>query len=641
MKKISVILLIVLVILCCVAAACAEGETKKGQTRISMTFFGTGNNPPAVALGDKLLLTIRIENISGEEFDSPMYLFDPAHEAVPDFPNVQLKAGESVEWSGNWTVTEEEIRTKKLTYRIQYRYLNENGESVRFAKNFSKKLTLKEEASPEPTPEVTPEPTPRPEDRPEVFLYSVTRPNPGNGTVSVACIDKAGDLWFVNEADVKYPFREKDILQLLQERRGMELKTNLIKGVLRDVSRDEEWFRGLAVMAELVPKAEGTPVKTGVDVDQEAVYALRTDADGNPEPVLLGMSGSYVFENKDPNAQALYLFMWNTRSAFPYGFAAEGLAPHGFETVSVREFFSLQNVDAETAVLTAALTDCEEGLIEAHLTDKDREKVLALLDRGIVIGKENPWMVTGGTTCYYFHNAQGEYLGCIETYADDSLAVGRDGMYRLSLLPRSTETLTEEEQKLLHLKINGIDYEIGRSTPRDLIRNGWPCGIEYDGTFSFQDPEMYSTIYVMTENGGLDEPIKSISCQFVPTVPIEYCGFDGEVDPEDLNDMDTAWFIRYRTDHPDEEQADIQSILDHWNDEDDEDEDDGWGGYWDPMRAWIETLGKADEDMDNGIKVDVLLSDGHTLGIYTAASPVCLSLGDEQYIRLGPETEDW
>lgn len=648
MKKMLIVLLLALLILCCAGVTCAEGEPRKGETKVSMTFFGTGNNPPAVQAGDKLLLTIRIENTSGEEFDSPMYLFDPAHEAVPDFPNVRLKAGESVEWSGNWTVTEEQIRTKKLTYRIQYRYLDENGESKRIAKNFTKKLTLKGEASSEPapeaTPEPTPEPTPRPEDRPQVFLYSVTRPNPGNGTISVACIDKAGDLWFAEKADVEYPFREKEILQLLRERRGMVLKTNLIAGILRDVSRDKEWFRGLAVMAEIVPKADGTPVKTGVDVDQEAVYALRTDTDGNPESVLLGVSGSYVFENKDPNAQALYLFMWHTRSAYPYGFAAEGLAPHGFETVSVREFFGLQHVDAETAVITAALTDCEEGPIEAQLTEKDREKVLALLDRGIVIGKENPWVVTGGTMCYYFHNAQGEYLGCIETYSEDSLAVSNDGMYRLSLLPRSTENLTEEEQKLLHLKINGIDYEIGRSTPRDLIRNGWPCAIEYDGTFSFQDPEMYSTIYVNTENDGLDEPIKSISCQFAPTVPIEYGGFDGEVDPEDPNDKDTAWFIEgyegYRNNHPDEELEDIRYVLEHWNEEED-DEDDGWGGYWDPMQLWIETLGEVDEDSDNGTDVDVFLSDGHTLRIFTAASPVCLSLGDEQYIRLGPEADDW
>ena len=71
---------------------------------------------------------------------------------------------------------------------------------------------------------------------------------------------------------------------------------------------------------------------------------------------------------------------------------------------------------------------------------------------------------------------------------------------------------------------------------------------------------------------------------------------------------------------------------------DDEDER-GDGLYWDAMKEWILTLGERDEDSDNGTTVRLTLSDGHTLSLFTAESPVSLSLGDRHYIRLGPDED--
>ena len=636
MKKTLTALMLVLLIFSA-AATCAEGEAQNGRISVSMLIDGLKYAIPTRKTGDTIEVTIRIENASGEDFASEMYLFDPEKQPVGDFPQRILKAGESVEWSGKWMLTEKQAESGKLTYRIQYLYTDENGETAKSIKNLTKKIAVKTaEATPEP--DVTPEPTPIPEERPQVFLYSVRRPNPGNGSIGVICIDEAGDLWSVEKADVKYPFREEDILQLLRERRGMKLETNLI-GSGTDAGTNREKIRSLADMAKVVPQADGSPAKTGVDIGEDAVYALRTDREDNQETVLLGMSGSWVFENRDPNAQALYLFMYRTKTfGMPIGFAAEGLAPHGFEMVSVRDFFGLQKADPETVTISAVMQDCEAGPIECEMTEQDRKEILALLERGVIIGKENDWMVTGGTTSYSFSDAEGNWLGSIELY--QGLAVGRYGMYRISLLPRSTDRLPEEERKLLQLKIDGIGYELGKSTPRDLIRNGWPCGIEPDGAFSFTDPEMYSTIYVYTEHGGIDEPIRAISCQWAYTAAIEYCGFDGIVNPEDPEDMDTAWYIRsykqYRAENPEEELPEVQYVLEHWHDEEDDD-DGGYGKDWSNMQAWLETLGRVDEESDNGTDVEVTLSDGFRLSVFSANSPVCLTLGDEQYIRFGTD----
>ena len=57
----------------------------------------------------------------------------------------------------------------------------------------------------------------------------------------------------------------------------------------------------------------------------------------------------------------------------------------------------------------------------------------------------------------------------------------------------------------------------------------------------------------------------------------------------------------------------------------------------------MKTLGEADDDEINGLTVNVTMSDGHTLRIFSDDSPVSLSLGDKEDIRLGPEPEedDW
>ena len=478
---------------------------------------------------------------------------------------------------------------------------------------------------------------PRPENRPRIIMYAILKEKPGSETFSVCCIDEEGDIWTARNVPAE---QEGDILQMLRERRDMKADS-LLYNVENGKDALEDRFKDLAAMADLVEKANGDAVPTGADTGEERVYALKFDEDGNPEPILLGVCGSMVFENKDRNAQALYQFMLQFQGITPpCGWAAEGLTPHGFKTVSVREFFGLENVNAETAVITAAMSDCETGFIDIRLTEEDRKKALALLERGVVIGKHDPWTVTGGTMNYFFYDESGKCTGSIETCEEDSLAVGSDGMYTLSLLPESTEGLPETEKQLLYLKINGTDYEIGKSTPRDLIRNDWICSFDFEGAFAFTDEEGKEPFYIQTERGSVDEPIRTINCRSADEISFEYCGFDGVVDPDNPEDMDTVWnqklLENWKAEHPE-----LYSDSDEGDEP--EDEEEGDGVFWGPMALWMKTLGEADDDEMNGLTVNVTMSDGHTLRIFSDDSPVSLSLGDKEDIRLGPEPEedDW
>ena len=630
-------LLLVLAVLCGAGSSCADSQQeRKYDVRITMEISPERHylDKFLVYYGETLNVTITVENICGEDFLSPVELFDADGKVVEDFPNQVLKAGERVEWSGTHPVTEQKGRNAKIEYTIRYSRL-EDGQPHRKSLHFFKWIHVSSVTTPTPmpTPEPTPEPTPvRPEDLPRLIAYSVTKEEADSGTVGLCCLDEDGIFWSVKEAELDKPVRQEDVLRLLLERRGMKVYDTLIEWTDYDLDKEEELIRDLTAMAQVVEKADGSPEPTGKEIGEYAVYAVQYDPDGNPEPVLLGVCGDAVFENRDPNAQALYEIMIRKQCfSLPCGFAEEGLTPHGFQAVSVREFFGLENVDADTAVITAALQDCEAGPVDVELTEEDRKNVLALLERGLVTGKANPWMVTGGTVCYYFMDTQGECLGAIETY--DGLAVGKDGMYTIAL-PDSTETLTEEEKQLLHLKIEGDDYELGKSTPRDLIRNGWYCWIESDGSFAFCDDEGIGTFYAYTEGESVDEPIIAFNCQFGYSINFEYCGFDGFVDPENPEDKDTVWRLiileelkeLIRIYGYDEEDYNLN--IDPF--EGDDEDEIGYGRYWKSMEKWMLTIGKQDEEeMDNGTRVHVDLSDGHVLSLFTASSPVNLTLGHD------------
>ena len=635
MKKRLMILFLIFALVLCVSAPCLAASNWDGSQGTNVKMQVTPNH---VLAGDAVMVDITLTNNTKEAFLSPITLYDPDGNPVDDFDGTILQPGESVSWSGFWIVTEEQLKDFGIRYFAAYRYRDREGQEKDVSKMLRKNIFPETKRILKTTPVPAPTPTPRPEDRPRVIMYSVLKEKEDSETFSVCCIDAEGKCWTARNVSAE---QEDDILQILLERRDMKSDSLLYttengKDVL------EERFKDLAVMADLVENATGSPAPTGADIGEEAVYALKYDGDSRPEPVLLGVCGSAVLENTDRNAQALYQFMLLHQSFTPpCGYAEEGLTPRGFTPVSVREFFGLENVNAETAVITAAMSDCEEGFINAQLTEEDRRKVLALLERGIVIGKYDPWMVTGGTMNYFFHDENGKYIGCIETYDEDGLAVGPDGMYTLSLLPESTEGLTEAERQLLCLTINGTEYELGKNTPRDLIRNGWYCYVEFDGSYAFTDEEGLGIFYIRTRGGSVDEPIKTIHCQFAYEIPFEYCGFDGVIDPDNPEDMDTVWFQKLLADW----KAEHPELYDDPDDEDDEpvepdDEEEGDGIFWGPMELWMRTLGEADDDLDNGLGVDVTMSDGHTLWIYSAESPVSLSLGHTDYIWLGPKPEE-
>ena len=168
------------------------------------------------------------------------------------------------------------------------------------------------------------------------------------------------------------------------------------------------------------------------DGDTTERYAFRTninDDEMDTEIILLGTEGSDMRENTCPAAQALYkrlATLFPDIQSVDYG---PGTVPAGFQPVPIAEYCRISGIDAENIVVRCYDSDCEIGLIDVELSEKEQQDYLNLIRNGFVTGMANATMVTGGTYVIVFENADGAYLGSIELY--HGLLCMNDGMYEI------------------------------------------------------------------------------------------------------------------------------------------------------------------------------------------------------------------
>ena len=252
------------------------------------------------------------------------------------------------------------------------------------------------------------------EDRPRMILLDVYRQMGWGDRVEIGCIDEDGNLWFMtgSASALGWPHGIEAQLDYLLSTKLLEWKYRLKASDLFDL-------KGLIGSAAL---QTGKAQMAACDAGTQAGYAIRYGEDGRAQAILLGTSGDEVFENTDPNAQSLYLYL---KLLFPevtcYG---SSMGPEGFQPVSVAAFLGLDNSVLGAAKIKAYLIDCEEGPIELETLDMN---LLHLALNGSVLGKANATAVTGNVTSLVFCDADDKRLFSIEFF--DGLLVADDGMY--------------------------------------------------------------------------------------------------------------------------------------------------------------------------------------------------------------------
>ena len=256
--------------------------------------------------------------------------------------------------------------------------------------------------------------------RPQIILYTCYQEDEGD-RIQIGCVDEKGGIWTVTGTweELQWPFRPEDQAAWLASSR------KLVKE--RDMSHDE-----LFAMKSLfygMPDQGRQWTAAADDAGIESTWAVFRTKKEDAKYILLGMSGDVVFENTDPNAQALYL---QARQLFPgvTSYAGEEwMGPAGFRPVPVMTFLGREDVDLTDAEVEATVTDCEAGPRRIELAEPEKEGIIRMALNGRVTGKANGLMVTGGTTVYTFRRRDGSYLMSLELY--DGMLVYLDGMYRL------------------------------------------------------------------------------------------------------------------------------------------------------------------------------------------------------------------
>ncbi len=246
-------------------------------------------------------------------------------------------------------------------------------------------------------------------------LYTYYRQVGWGDRLEIAYVDSEGELWTLDgyDSELHWPYTAEEQILFLEEN-GFENQGRL--------AYDE--FFDLKSLIHSVKAFDGPSQPAAEDAGTERSYAVRYDRDGNPEPVLLGMSGDDMFENPDPNAQGLYLAV---HKLFP-GVTCYGgpMGPAGFTPVSITDFCKLG--DLSGASVRAFYTDCEAGPAERELTDSQQAQVLNDVMNGMVTGKVSAINTTGGYTDYCFYRGD-KSLGGISVY--QGWLYCSDGMYSI------------------------------------------------------------------------------------------------------------------------------------------------------------------------------------------------------------------
>lgn len=112
MKKLSICLLVLLLMNC---SACTKSMTVFEPLDMRVYLSQTEFTGP-----QEIEVSIIVRNLSDEDRPGPLALYWPNGEMIEEAGTPTLKAGERLEWTGAWFVTQEQIDAGRVIFAIRY-----------------------------------------------------------------------------------------------------------------------------------------------------------------------------------------------------------------------------------------------------------------------------------------------------------------------------------------------------------------------------------------------------------------------------------------------------------------------------------------------------------------------------------------
>ncbi len=127
------VLVPVLVLLCAGSAFAAAGSLDFKMELSKQEFF----EPTTIDI------SFTVKNTSNSEMPGPVMLYYPDGSQIEEFGAPVLGAGSSKNWSGTWSVTQEELDIGKISFKVVYPEVDENGEIKQIPVAISKHIQYK------------------------------------------------------------------------------------------------------------------------------------------------------------------------------------------------------------------------------------------------------------------------------------------------------------------------------------------------------------------------------------------------------------------------------------------------------------------------------------------------------------------
>lgn len=128
-------LFVCLMVLLAMLGVCFSASAAAGDPKVAMELSTTTFSAP-----QEIDVSIKISNVGDTDMPGPVTLYYPNGKQVEEFGSPTLSVGASKSWTGKWNVTESQLESGKITFKMKYSIYNDAGELVNKTKNFSLKI---------------------------------------------------------------------------------------------------------------------------------------------------------------------------------------------------------------------------------------------------------------------------------------------------------------------------------------------------------------------------------------------------------------------------------------------------------------------------------------------------------------------
>ena len=129
-------LIVSLLVLCSILLLCTAALAATDPIEVKMDLSKKSFTAP-----EEITVSIQISNSGDTDMPGPVTLYYPDGTQIEEFGSPTLAAGTQKSWEGTWSVTQDQLESGRITFRVKYSILNDDGTTVAKTKNFAKAIT--------------------------------------------------------------------------------------------------------------------------------------------------------------------------------------------------------------------------------------------------------------------------------------------------------------------------------------------------------------------------------------------------------------------------------------------------------------------------------------------------------------------